>query len=456
MNNETLSKLVELCFQYGPFTFALIFLYGISRWAYRNYNAACVRSNPPANDEERSTLKRIFIASFVTGSILVLASVVWWFQFRPTTYIFLGEIRDLNSYERIASDNLYFRTERKAIIDAEERRNEHFAVISNKPFKDGQVFEIEFAKGETPRNLLELTYNAKDDHPEFRIEFDSGAGKSVLHRVGAASNASRVSWNSWINPVVHAQVSSAALQSSERAKMQSQSAARSNRLYDSQVVTLQNPSSDVGAKITALERLNKLDPTELQQYLDTTNDGEPFLLTIADLTRHSDKELAYQATVLIGKADVQRHLSKGLSSPNLQIRKSSEQVVLRLDKSQAANVLQAAPKNADVGKLAAEVDAGIKTAALVPTGTINGDRYYIKIAWNPRDAGAVSCLAKFFSDELLQRRTLEQQKSVMSGRSDRLIWTDEKEWAVSAGPRIRACGGQVAYIHPWEYGPKQQ
>src|SRR5438105_8205898 len=106
MNPDTLRQVIELVYQYGPFGFAIIFLYSISRWAYRRYDEASKHPHP--NSGQVAATRGVYLASFSFGVVLVGTSVIWWFVHKPI-YLFTGKIRDLDHNMLISSDAMYFR-----------------------------------------------------------------------------------------------------------------------------------------------------------------------------------------------------------------------------------------------------------------------------------------------------------------------------------------------------------
>jgi hypothetical protein len=95
------SNLSGIALQYGPFFFALLFVLGVTRWAYGAF-----RENNAANASPRAfnTVRLVFLCSFFFGLVLVAVSVTWWLRSRPVIYVFRGEIVDLRDYEKLASD----------------------------------------------------------------------------------------------------------------------------------------------------------------------------------------------------------------------------------------------------------------------------------------------------------------------------------------------------------------
>jgi hypothetical protein len=182
MKNMDISQLVELGYQYGPFFFSILYVVFVSRWAYAKYKENMRATNPPTAERDIATVRAIFVASFTIGVVLVAFSVWWWWAYRPQTHLFRGEIRDLQDYEQLASEGIYFRVEPKATIDGVSLRNEHFALIQVAPFRKGQVFEVEFSKDKSKRNRFPVFYDPSDPYPTFRVEWDENLKTNVLRK----------------------------------------------------------------------------------------------------------------------------------------------------------------------------------------------------------------------------------------------------------------------------------
>src|SRR5207244_5847470 len=283
---ETFRGLVELAFQYGPFLFSLVFLFFITRWACTNYADVCRRKD--ALPGEKRTHQCVFIASFLIAVFLVMVSVTWWFKYRPSIYVFRGEIAALKEYEHITSPTLYLRTVRTVSIDskAPEERDEQFIIVQEKPFASGDEFELKFSKGEGHIDTFTVPFTADQPNPRFAVKWDEPAKNNVLNRLGHP----RVT--SLFSPVLFAAGTPATAFRQLRPAAQSVKAMPS---HGATIETLQDERSLVGSKIGALNQLAELPRPELERVVTTATSKEPMLVTLIDLSRHTDKEIAYYA-----------------------------------------------------------------------------------------------------------------------------------------------------------------
>jgi hypothetical protein len=85
---------------------------------------------------------------------------------------------------------------------------------------------------------------------------------------------------------------------------------------------------------------------------------------------------------------------------------------------------------------------------LRPTGSSQGDRYYVRATWDPADEHEVPCLTQLFNDELASTRSVKAEAAKMKGRAERLIYWYSKDWAISISKKISDCGGKAQYVTP--------
>ncbi len=433
MNPDTATKLAESAYQYGPMFFAVLFLLSVTRWAYKPFKETTSRTQPPPSPKEVATVRQVFFGSFIFGLVLVVVSVVWWIGYRPRIFVFRGEIQDLQEYESLAAEGVYFRTEPKAILDGMSLRNEHFAIIQDSAFKSGQVFNIEFSKNKSKRNKFRVTYDPKDTYPKYAVEWDDNVHTNVLKKEEPPKAA-------WIVPFSSSVVYAAGPQTvSDAAK--GRSAGEGD--YVRSLQTLQDTRSDVGSKIVALEQLNSMPATILTAKPTTTS--EPPVATLVDLTRHSDKEVSYKAKQVLDQVDYIDYVARGLSSSNQDQIRESEVVFGKLNASDQQQVMNKLTGPA-AARMRAKGPSLTSSQQVLATATPQGDRYYVKATWDPNAGKIVECLSILFNRELISNRTLDEERSLMRGRKERVVYWYDKDWSIRMGEKINACGGKASYI----------
>jgi hypothetical protein len=431
MKPEDLSNLSEVALQYGPFFFSLLFVLVVSRWAYGAFKETNAGKN--STPQALSTVRLVFLCSFFFGLVLVAVSVNWWLRSRPHLFEFRGEIVDLHDYEKLASasENLYFRREIRDSIDGIPMRNEHFLITQSTAFHKGDVFDIEFSKNNSPRNEFKIFYDGVDSYPKFRVTWDDSLHTNVLQPEKQHS-AQAIRFG---RTVYAAPAQTMVYQGKSTRRQVAQQA-------DSPIAVLQDPSSDVGSKIVALDELNRVPPSVLTER--SLPGHEPVLATLLDLTRYSDKEVSYKATAVIKRVDLDDYLLGKLNSRDKRDQADGEKVLLKLSATDSTRIL---------GKLspakASPLRARISRSAVfqvAPTASPQGDRYYVKARWNPGDERVVSCLTTLFNKELINTRSLDQERALMKGRSERLVFGYDKDWSTDMAEKIRTCGGESSFV----------
>lgn len=436
MNSENLSKLSELAIQYGPFFFSILFMLGVMRWAYRVFKETSTRTNPAASPRDLSTVRLVFLGTFFFGLMLVVVSVVWWLGFRPKIYAYQGQIIDLQEYETLvpASENVYFRTEPKESIDGIPLRNEHFLIVQNSPISKGQSFDIEFSKNKSKRNRFSIVYDPSDLAPKFRVDWDDNLHTNVLHHEKQTSaQAHLFSWT------VHAADPQTQIPLSE-GKAPTEHAQMMQKSRPAQV--LQDSGSDVGAKIIALDEVNRMPASALTAASEPGH--EPLLATLLDLTRYSDKEVSYKAAEALKKVNLDDYIVRKLQSPDKRDQADAEKVLLKLGEPDTTRIL-ARIRPAKAAELRARAWQS-NAYQVVPTASPQGDRYYVKATWDPANAKTVDCLTVLFNSQLISNRSLEQERALMKNRNTRLVYWYDKDWSVNIAKKIQSCGGNSTFV----------
>ena len=179
MKSDDIITLTETAFKFGPFLFALLFTLWISRWTYKIYHA-----QKESTSKEKNTYRWIFVGTTIFGMLLVIVSVIWWWNYGHTsnTYVFRAELKNLKDYERVESHNLYFRSRWTGQIgeDIPQFHDEEFAIIQETPFHSDQKFYIKFSKRPDDRNPQTFIIKYEDNIPSYEIVWDESTSKSHL------------------------------------------------------------------------------------------------------------------------------------------------------------------------------------------------------------------------------------------------------------------------------------
>jgi hypothetical protein len=214
------------------------------------------------------------------------------------------------------------------------------------------------------------------------------------------------------------------------------------------IALLQEPRTPVGGKIDALDRLRAMDAATLKAYAGTVTDRESFALTLIELSRHSDQELASKARTAVEKSEAESVLAAQVNSPKPQVRAAAQQAVFRVNPQRAQLILKQAAPSAQTQALSAQVQSGAKQQVLVPVGSADGDRYYVSANWDAKNVNTKRCLAELFNREIPSTRSLQQEEKLMAGQSSRIVYWYTKEWALGMAEKVKGCGATASFPNP--------
>ena len=447
---QEIPDFTKLAYQYGPFFFAVLFTLVTTGIARKFYNKVVTREKPIPTDREKNTHRIIYFVTFSVGILLVLLSVIWWICNQPKFYVYQGKILNLSDYAFITSESLYFNCEliQKPYDNAPQLRNEKFLFIQNRPFDQNQKFTVHFCRGEEGKQeALGLPF-LSEPYPEFVIKFDSSLEKSVLMPkkvLDEHPNPTDIDQST----TMYAFGAAGFLKTEDIAFISNQKKELNTRLF----YLLQQERASIEEKIRVLIELNSIDPQTLTEYLKHDIGEEPLIVTLMDLGRHSDEELAYRANAILDKLDLKDILADYLVSPDNRIRQKSKYILLRMEKEKANQIIkeiESSHQDIDLSKVREEVHVIQNPKVLIPTGSAQGDRYYVLAEWDPNNQEVHTCLTRMFHENLISKRTLEEEERIMRGRNNRLVYWYSKDWAISIAEKIRECGGTAKFVNPWE------
>jgi hypothetical protein len=359
-------------------------------------------------------------------------------------------IKNLREYEAIDSDeNIYFKPELRRVFAGDETqlRNERFVAVQESPFKRGQKIRIDFAKGKEKRSTFEISYSPEESEPAFIIEWDDKEQKNDLKKFSEDKKSLGLFSS---DRIVFAQsVPSQPIPVDRGATVTRQMQPTPvNVAFRGLVDDLQSPYTDIGTKIVSIEKISKLDQELLKECLTTKTEQESMLVTVLDLTRHSDKELAFKANQVLIQFDIEDYLTEQLGSNSSLARKQAEEVLFHMDKAQAVHIVSKveANKGQHSNLSIAQIDAKSASLSVRATGSAKGDRYYVKAEWDPSKEETVSCLTNLFHKELYNSRTTDEETALMRGRRERVVYWYSKDWAIWIKGKIEQCGGRASFV----------
>jgi hypothetical protein len=127
---------------------------------------------------------------------------------------------------------------------------------------------------------------------------------------------------------------------------------------------LQDPTADIGERSLVIQRLQSSDREQIAKLLDGTapnENGDPLVLTILDLTRHSDRQLAFRAKALLAKLNVNQYIADRLTSSDSKTRILASRVLYRVDTETARQIIESAKlKGWNSPSMEKEIESGKK------------------------------------------------------------------------------------------------
>ena len=180
---NTLNQLTHLVYQFGPFAFALIFLFVMARWGQKKWAEANARKNPPATDAEKNTYRAYFVLVSFIGVVLVGISVYWWWTHQPI-YLYEGQIEQVSETDTVEGTELYVRNDYyQQAPNSPQIRDVHFVLIQKEPFIDGQEVSLRYFRDRRLAKPLVINL-ALNERPSFSLEYDESAQVWRLKKKG--------------------------------------------------------------------------------------------------------------------------------------------------------------------------------------------------------------------------------------------------------------------------------
>ena len=324
-----------------------------------------------------------------------------------------------------------------------------FAILKKSPFLANDQFQIAYKKdGQKSRKILTVKYDGSET-PKYSIGYDQASDTYELRNTKTQSGSAGGAHAAFPSPFAAYAQAPPPRPLVTNSSQVAQPAAPSPSAVDMGLIALlQEPRTPVGEKIDALDRLRAMDAAALKAYAGTVTDRESFALTLIELSRHSDPELASKARTAVEKSGAESVLAGQLNSPRPQVRAAAEQAVFRVSPQRAQVILQQAAPSAQNQALSAQVQSGVKQQVLVPVGSADGDRYYVRASWDPKNVKTTRCLTELFNYEIPLGRSLQEEEKLMAGRSSRIVYWYTKEWALGMAEKVKGCGATASFPNP--------
>ena len=220
---------------------------------------------------------------------------------------------------------------------------------------------------------------------------------------------------------------------------------------------LQFEWTNADEKGSLLDQLAELEGDNLQKCLCTNTDRELMGVTVLDLSRHTNAELAQKAKALAEQFDSVACVNEMLSSTDPHRQENVAMFLLRIEPDQAREIFDKASFPEDdegsqdklyMGRIVFEgFISHLVPTVLIPTASEKGDLYYVKAEWDPENEEQFNCLSELFKETTLAERSLEQEKEWMKKRNGtRWVSWYSKEWAIGLAQGITKCDGKASFV----------
>lgn len=439
----------SLALRFGPFFFSLFFAIFFIPWAQKKYRIITEQVDPPPSERQRKIYAWYFIASGIFCVALIIICVIWWIFLQGSPKIISGVIEDVDDYVEISSPALYFRVVR---YENTISKNYHF-VYTYKSEALPDSFRLNITKmGSVEESPSYIKCREISKNQKFQYKYN---GEHDKHKVEALAENKNSIPLSFLNSAY-----AMYLEAPYSKKLSKSHMLRSGNLKQEYIqelpcklkiiARLQNERTPVGEKIMIIDTLLSIEDNDsIIACLRYVSSKEPFLITLMDLSRHSDSELAYKVSRLIEPYPVEEILYEIISHENEKIKQ--DEILSRLPAQTVQEILELHHENGE-GNLQLNYEADyqaeyLRQKLLYPTGSRKGDRYYVKASWNANDQSAFDCLSQLFKRELISDRTLEEEKAIMRKMgTERYVYWYSKEWAMRIAEEIEACGGNAEFV----------
>jgi hypothetical protein len=140
---------------------------------------------------------------------------------------------------------------------------------------------------------------------------------------------------------------------------------------------------------------------------------------------------------------------QGLMSDESDYRENTVKVLYRIELQRAQSIMKALPDEFNepwIKNIKKDMKSGLKSKVLVPTGSAQGDRYYVQATWGKGQKDVIDCLTKLFNSSLISNRTLKEEELLMKKRSKRWVYWYSKDWSLDMYDQINKCGGKASFV----------
>ena len=281
----------------------------------------------------------------------------------------------------------------------------------------------------------------------YRYKPKSGAERSTIECDSPTPPSTRVSGLGFLTP------EALALDMEPRKGEAPPRPATPPRLSLPDLENLLSETSGAGTKIEVLDRMLAMGGDLEKLLVEGVANDLPVPLALQDLRRHPDPAIQNFSTRLLSGLNLEAILVQGLVQAK-SFPKNTAFLLRTVDPEARERILNEAARRlkelrretqaADCARTRREL-AGVPRRDLIPTPTVQGDRYYVRATWDSSGPKAKACLTGLFNRSLTSDRSLAQEAELMT-RGYRLVYWYSRQWALWMASEIEKCGGKAEFV----------
>lgn len=427
----------------GPFLFAIVFL-AVGLWLG-------VRA------ERLTTRWKAIVTSSFAGACLLAsfagagAGSKWWLSERTeNVFYFTGTITDLDAGDDISptDGHFHFKGHTREMIQehdkgSEPRKEVRFLWVGSTPPALGYLILYWKPKGEINHKMVFANFEYDSTHDQrYTVEPHPTAEDRYILKALTMPEVTdeTVSSTRW------SIISSAYAESEAPQRGGVSKSSQVNPKFDwgetdKYARALQNERTSTGTKRDLLRVIGEGKEEKISSFLTYVSEKEPMLRTVLDLSRHTDEKVAEYASSLLHRATTASSIADYMADVKQRGGDNAiSAVMVGMDKA-----------TADRWRLTEKWRSVTQSGhdLLIPTGSPQGDRYYIRADWDPENWEQVNCLAELFWSQLLAGRSLPAEKAIMKVmEGSRTAYWYSKEWAYFMKYEIEeGCEAQAFFVN---------
>jgi len=444
---DTITKLADAFKASGPFLFSILLAAG---WLWTMTKAIEIFREKTNRGGLKGALLG-FAVAFLVGSMVVgWRAIDWWLAAQETPFgRYATVVRVPNDITVFADATPLY--QQRVQSHGTPTHSVRLAFLLKSQCEDKEPLTLQMNReGMTKPDTFPLRCDSLDAHWQTQKTFDLDVDekgalvlKAIVAPEGSPTKADAVRKVFAVIPEALAMGPAVIPSVTQRSYQQLKSADGLKQA----AATLQSARALPAAKLQALGELHASVDALKQVLPNEAWNGaldEPLYATLLDLQRHSDRQVAKNAQILLGQLPLADDLVRlGRSAAG---RRQAARIVESMSDQQVGQALQSARAggSAELVAMLNAQQAQKKRVPPIPTYTRDGDRFFVKANWNNADEKTVQCVGKAYHDHW-GGASLKQQTDLARSRTTRTVYYT-KDWSVEMVRMLQACGADAFYV----------